>query len=623
MQYVRTMLQKDLADVNDWEAIPDKRSSERNRRARFAEYLLKYKFGKFTSEAAKKMKDLDAWIDAIEEDNVGRKREKLKKYIDSFGGDGEYIKEANREYSKVSIKENAEKIAEAYEKAVEEGRVNFLYELREEINGLTEPEKLENESTLSSINEYLSSIEAQCHKEYKEAKKNDSVYSLNKFIEKYEGVDFADNMSSDILERLQEKERESFEVAELSKKIEDFKDYLRDFEELDGIFIDEAKERINEIEYFKTLSTKEGFNVYLQTYPKGLMRKDAQENIYSIEREERKEALYQKILNEDSINLCKEYLEEFQEEDSKKQVVENKLEHLVVEVQINDLMDKILAAKGEEKLELCDRFLLKFEKSEEAIKVQEVRKDLLQELNDKKAFKEALEIGSIDSFNIYLNFFPEGNHTEKAREHLDYLTIKRSREVTDFEDYLKKYPDSDNAEKVYDHITFFNALSKNAIDGFKSYLENSKEKLHIKEAKIEIQRLMDEKEEEEDFSIAKETDDYDLYWSYLNKPYKRKQENEKYAKERIKAIMKLKEEKALYEKAIKENKDELYIEYLKEYGKEGGYYKEITRRLSGKEFSMEEMITSKLNSQNRIILALVIIVLTLIVLIIGLMIKVL
>ena len=134
---------------------------------------------------------------------------------------------------------------------------------------------------------------------------------------------------------------------------------------------------------------------------------------------------------------------------------------------------------------------------------------------------------------------------------------------------------------------------------------------------------MDEKEEEEDFSIAKETDDYDLYWSYLNKPYKRKQENEKYAKERIKAIMKLKEEKALYEKAIKENKDELYIEYLKEYGKEGGYYKEITRRLSGKEFSMEEMITSKLNSQNRIILALVIIVLTLIVLIIGLMIKVL
>ena len=168
-------------------------------------------------------------------------------------------------------------------------------------------------------------------------------------------------MSGDILERLQEKERESFEVAELSKKIEDFKDYLRDFEELDGIFIDEAKERINEIEYFKTLSTKEGFNVYLQTYPKGLMRKDAQENIYSIEREERKEALYQKILNEDSINLCKEYLEEFQEEDSKKQVVENKLEHLVVEVQINDLMDKILAAKGEEKLELCDRFLLKIE----------------------------------------------------------------------------------------------------------------------------------------------------------------------------------------------------------------------------------------------------------------------
>lgn len=70
---------------------------------------------------------------------------------------------------------------------------------------------------------------------------------------------------------------------------------------------------------------------------------------------------------------------------------------------------------------------------------------------EKKDFRKARRIDTVEAYREYLKEYPEGDYTDKAQKRIRELTFRKAmarRSIRDLQSFLEKYPDSEHTEDI-------------------------------------------------------------------------------------------------------------------------------------------------------------------------------
>ncbi|MFO8057008.1 MAG: peptidylprolyl isomerase [bacterium] len=71
--------------------------------------------------------------------------------------------------------------------------------------------------------------------------------------------------------------------------------------------------------------------------------------------------------------------------------------------------------------------------------------------SEKKDFRKARRIDTVEAYREYLREHPEGDYTDKAQERIRELTFRKAmarRSIRDLQSFLEEYPDSEHTEDI-------------------------------------------------------------------------------------------------------------------------------------------------------------------------------
>jgi hypothetical protein len=565
-----------------WNSIT-KKLDIKNRKSRLSEYMLKYPNGIYFDEANQIYSDLDSWYKIENETDIKEQRKLIDTYLVRFPK-GDYIANAKNKKNQIGFDVQRNKFLSDFHDAKQANNVNSIYEIFNFIEGTNDDEKIAFQEPYNLAKSWIKDYEKRLKNDFNFAIKSNKIIELNNFINQYQ---YAEEQIIKIEERKANLDYELFHNAKEQKNINDFQEYIDQFKDYNGFYLKDANCLIEEIKDFEKLKLKEEFQNYLENYKNPLFLNEAQEEIKNIEYFENKEKKFAEVLENKEIEKCKDFLKEYLEQDDKNKKIAELLEHLLYEQEEATLFEKIEhELEISNKLDFCNLYLEKYHEGRFKETVFSIKENQEKIIKDENNFKKALQIGNIEAFEGYVKNNFDGSFIEKAKEQIDYLKAKESNNISEIQAFKLKYPNSGNIDNANDCTFYFNATENRDVEQLQEYIKNGLDEV-FKEKAIKLLQIIElEIQEEKAFIYAKENDSIFSFIKYLSGKYNKKEENEKFAKERIEQLRRIEQDIKDFENAKNIDSEGAYSKYIQSFGEKGLHYREAIKLLAEKQMGI-------------------------------------
>ncbi len=125
-----------------------------------------------------------------------------------------------------------------------------------------------------------------------------------------------------------------------------------------------------------------------------------------------------------------------------------------------------------------------------------------------QAWQEALDNDNIESYNAFLEEYPDGEYAQEAKDKLDPLLWQKANKINTiegYEEYLEEYPQGAEAEKAIERLEelkWQTAVDKDTIDNYEKYLTEYPSGAFAEKARDRIVDLQWQEEAVADFVIT-------------------------------------------------------------------------------------------------------------------------
>lgn len=337
-----------------------------------------------------------------------------------------------------------------------------------------------------------------------DVKKVDTKEAYRKYLLRFPG-------GANVKEAKVAMEKVAWHHCQESGKIEFYESYLKEYP--DGTYAKEAREAMDDFEYqsAKEKDTIEAYEAFLKEryghkaaskrlrqlrYEKAVKTGDLEDwkafyNEYQYSswsddgkeieqmkdnaRQEIERLLYETIVTNPTLELCRDYLARYSDGPHEKQVM-LKMEPCLFEaaMRTNNIepcfgyLEKY--PEGYRDLELrkhIDALLFKplkekedFSSFEQYLRLSPKTKDLLLTKMEPLMFEWAKRVNTVDAYDQYLNRYPNGSHLKEVQTGMDPVLFKKAQAVdwySSYGEYLAKCPNGTNIEKAKERIAWLKA----------------------------------------------------------------------------------------------------------------------------------------------------------------------
>lgn len=600
-------LEKKVKEEELWNEINNRRGKSLIHIKRgFIQYIHEHTYsGRYMFEANQNLRDISLWIEVDEQirnkQDLDEGRKKLYEYKAKFP-QGLYIRQAEKELSKISIEAQAKKIKAEFEEAKGSDDLNKLLELIEDIENFSDENELAaNRYVLDEAKEIIKAYENKKSEEYKKVIENKRVLDLKHFLKLYNDDNFASEEVENVSVLLYEKEQAMYYKAEAEKTIDSFMAYMNEFDDGDN-FYDKAKERIEELRLFFSLKNKKEFQDYIKEYVgNGLMLVEAREKIAEIEYEEHKQKKFEDAISMNSIDLYLEYLDSYENDKDKRWYeIESSFKKIELEIKSDKHFKEInKTLDNKNKLSLCISYLNKYVGEKHFEEVQSIKNEIEEIIESKNALDNAINKSDIKLLEEYKQ--KHSYNIQLADDHIDYLSAKIEKTKKAFLGYLEKYNESGvNVPKAKDAIRYLEALSSREIEHLYEYVSDSLEKEFYDEAQEKIKELEEIKEIENEFKVANEKSTIEAYSRFI----RLHGEKDKYKRdliiEKMSDLKRRKQDNEDFQAAKESGEAQPLAKYIGKYGESGLNIVEATDLFRKRKLGVTEREVSVSNKVDEI-----------------------
>jgi hypothetical protein len=346
----------------------------------------------YQDKANKQINEANNFIQIINEKIDAEKRKKLEKYLEGYINT-EWHKLAKKELDAINNDFNA-----AFNKALNGGIEDWL----------------------EFLNYYTSSQEF-----YVKTACNEIKIQI-----KNENIKLFDNLKNAI---------ENINIHTFINMCEDFLFYFENSSYSENsVNLNLVKNWYEELTFYKNISSKEGYEKYLNKYGvyAALMAKEANQKINKLIYKEDRSNLYNKIIHnsEASIELCNEFINRFFEDDDLFKYIKNKKELLEKQANGIALYNKIIINYENNNyslcIDLCEEYIIEYIDQENWVNVKIIQNDATTRLQNETVEKENIErenkinTEKINAENIYSRAFiayQSNDFIEAQKLFLSYL----------------------------------------------------------------------------------------------------------------------------------------------------------------------------------------------------------
>lgn len=562
--------EKDLKKEKDakiaWEEALAK-TELRNRRNALTAFIKYYSPHYKIREAKEREEDLSDYLIAESEPDREKRIIKFEKYKQRPIR-CDYKDRADKQILKLKAENQLERFNQEFESALQENNISAFYEIERDIKySFTTQTEIQNlESIYEKVRKLILEFEIKRKSDFDNAVKSQRVSNLVAFIETYKDIE--DNTDVTYATKatniFYEKEKECYDSCD-KYSIEDFEYYLSEFEPFENIitldFIDKVRKEHGELRKdksaFDNATSYDKLKLYIsnvnsQIYV-GKYLDVAEDKIKRIELEQRKQSLYDSIMQKSSILLCEEFLNEFGiDNDEKTEDVKSKLIYLeMVRDREKSYLDILNEEDLSKKIELCTSFLDKYNDDEDGQYteiIKEAKYEAEAEELDNKAFKE---IEKSETFNDRLlaaeNYLSKENprHPEKA----EFLKIES---IAEIEKDNKEFDIAKSLESIDDKI-----------EAIEHYLNRNKP-VHKVEAELLFIELKLEKEDNEAYLYAEKYENTPTGWmKYIR--FTKNIERKNIAISKRDELIKINDEQEMFEIVKAQKSKDVCLQYFEKY----------------------------------------------------------
>ena len=559
----------------DWEKIPNKQNPQ-NRRAGLIAFIKDNPLSSRVGEADGIKEDIEEYIDAIDEgQNIEDKINKLKKYIGKEKK-GEYYKQATQELATIQNKRNQENFEKKLQSAIDEGDFAALYEIEDEIKGLTKEERVSLDSIYNEVIGMIKEYEVERQTDYKAAFDDKKSQKIVAFIKKYKEGDLVNSLD----EEFQNREEKLYDESEAIDSIESYDEYLEQFKEFENEkavtlnYLDRVRNRLKELkkdklafentnndldrleEYISDVASKIFVGKFLQI---------ANEEIEEIKLEKEKQDMYERIMQNKSILSFEDFLEKFpNDKDERNKIIEVEKAQLNMIIQREESFKNIQNTTSlSDKIKYCQSFLNIYSDEKDGKYIEEVtrlRDESIKEQEDDEEFEGIKKIEEVDNKIIKLNSYT-AKENPKHKHEADSL---KSKLISEIEDDEKEFEYAKNLEGVDIQI-----------EAFENYLKRDKPRNKL-EGESLLKKLEIEKRDIEAFEDTDNNNDTIDGWSkYISSASNTDRKN--LAIQKRDDLKKIKQEDIDFKEAKSKNTKNSYGLYLDKYKNNGRYIEEAEK----------------------------------------------
>jgi hypothetical protein len=562
-------LVKEEKAKKDWEKIPNKQNPQ-NRRSGLIAFINDHPLSSRVVEADGIKEDIEEYIDAIDEgQNVEDKIVKLKRYIGKEKK-GEYSKQAIQELATIQNKRNQEYFETKLQSAIDDEDFATLYEIEDEIKGLTKEEQVNLNPIYTRICILIEEYEVKRKSDFKEALEDKEPQKLVFFIKKYKDGDLVEKLK----EEFQDREQNFYDESEDGDSIESYDAYLKRFKEFENEkvvtlnYFNRVKIRLKELtkdrfEFEKANNDLDKLNEYVSNVnSKELIGKFlviAEDEIKKIKFEQEKQDMYERIMQENSVLLFEEFLEKFPDDkDERNKTVEEAKAQLIMIIKREESFNNLLNEDNlSNKIKNCQSFLNIYSDMEDGKYIEEVSKlrdESIQEQNDDEEFEDIIKIEDVEDKISKLKSYS----AKENPKHKDEANSLKGKLLLEIEDDEKEFEYLKNLEGI-----------ELQIEGFEKYLRREKPRNKL-EAESILKELELERRDLEAFNDTNDNNDTIDGWSkYI--PVAHNKDRKELAIQKRGTLKKIKQEDKDFKDAKSKNTKSSYDSYLEKYRNDGRY----------------------------------------------------
>ncbi|QHT68690.1 hypothetical protein GXP67_19595 [Rhodocytophaga rosea] len=397
----------------------------------------------------------------------------------------------------------------------------------------------------------------------------------------------------------------------------------------EGIHAEEALQKIGKLESIEIQKRQEeaiwknaiqennahALDKYIQMYPNGIYISEAQERISQLEeleeqRRKQEEAVWQNATSTNVLKLYQNYVDKYptgryiQHAQDKilelKQIEEQKkLTREKEEIFWQKVDQENTIFSYEEYLRVYPIGFYSDNAKARITKIKQVeeQKILDAKIKEKVAWQKIVEVNSINLFKDYLKEYPNGNFFKEAQEKIIQL------------EQLDEQIRQQENDKKQEEAIWQNAAGKDVLKLYRSYVKRYPSGIYTKKAQERITQLeqleeqirqqeTDKKQEEAVWQNAVNEDKVKLYKGYIEKYPNSKHTS--YAKDRISQLMQIeetknKDENHVWQIAVKEDSIKVYQSYIEKYPR-GQYVNDAEKRI--KELGKEKYAWKNASEKN-------------------------
>lgn len=580
-------------EENEWNEITQirkrKTTNINHLRRAFLAFIQSYPHSKHIDEAYKKYNEIILVCKIAKTENIEEKRELIDEYQLSYPK-GRYAKDVEDISYEIDIDNVVSEIEEEFKNATQENNLEKLNQLIKKISDFSKDKRSAVKEVYEETQRIIATHKASIKVIFDSVVANDSVAQIKEFIRTYSNDIFALEYVSKLEAKLYEKDHKAFNNAELKTKNKiDFQNYVDDFG-IKALRLKKAKQRIIELEFYWSASYKAHYEQYIELYEdrNGLMIEEAKNEVAKFIYEANKQKKYTKVINEESIILCEEYLKKYENHKDKQYFeVEKKWKKLFKAKKANDLFLEIQASSCEEKLILCRTYIEDYASGLHIEQVKDIEELTQTELDSKDALEVAVEQRTIEALVNY-----KANHQYNHEKVDDYMLFLEKRQLgteDGYRDYLfKRGENGFNALKAKDGIRYCQIAKSDRIEDIREYLSNRLTDEFLGDGNMRIQELKDLAVVEADFEKVKESEDPNIHTNYL-RLHKGKNENyDKYVIEDYDRIQRKISDSSDFKIAKESGKILPLVNYIHEYGEDAIHFDEATKLLRDRRLGFTE-----------------------------------
>jgi hypothetical protein len=529
------------------------------------------------NDAKEKKEDVLDYFDAENERDRAKKIIKSEKYK---------LRDIPCEYKSHAQKQidllKAENQFERFSKDLESDDINLSYQIREEIKGCTTESEVKNLEPISTeVGKRILGFERERQSDFDRDVicMEINIPKLVAFIEKYKAIeeDATINLVLEALDIFYEEERICHDKANQEDKIDDFDEYLSKFQAFEkGIkirgtvhelgFIGKVKIRLADLNKdkaaFETATTWDKLELYLTDVESkvyvGKYLKQAEERIKQFEREQRKQGMYERVMQENTIISYKEFRDKFGvDADDKAEAVERNLANLEMIRDRKQLYEDILNEENLLKqIELCQGFYSKYTDDGDGQyteRVKEIEDKAIEQKDDNDAF-DAIE--KADTYEGKLKAIADYLSKEKPKLP-EKAGLLKDELLAEIDNDTKEFKNAKNLASIDDRIeSTIRLLNKKSTINKGEYNPRTNG-----EAQTFLNELEEEKKDIEAFDWVEKNENTPEGWlKYIRSTKNEKLKNLAHAKRDD--LISINEEIEMFEKVKSQKSEQICSEYL-------------------------------------------------------------